>query len=162
MMKSDIAVLGTGTIGMSWVALFAGTGRRVSIYDPSPETEFRVLEMIESTSDTLCALGYKFAGDTSQLTFTSSPEEAVNGAMFIQENVPERLAIKHALYARIEPVLHPQVIVATSTSGLKLSELQLGFKDPGRLVIGHPFNPPHLIPLVELMENDQTKAGVPG
>jgi 3-hydroxybutyryl-CoA dehydrogenase len=84
----------------------------------------------------------------------------VEGAAFVQESVPERIAIKHALYGEIEPALSNEAVVATSASGLTLSEMQAGWKDPSRLVLGHPFNPPHLIPLVEIMGNDRTADGV--
>jgi 3-hydroxybutyryl-CoA dehydrogenase len=74
--------------------------------------------------------------------------------------VPERIAIKHELYSEIEDVLDPDAVIASSASGLTLSEMQAGWKDPARFVLGHPFNPPHLIPLVEVMGNDKTANGV--
>jgi 3-hydroxybutyryl-CoA dehydrogenase len=77
----------------------------------------------------------------------------------VQESVPERLEIKHDLYAKIEPHLGRGVLIGTSTSGLTLTALQEGMKDPGGLLLTHPFNPPHLIPLVELMDNAQTRQG---
>lgn len=155
-----IAVLGAGTIGASWTALFAAAGKSVTVYDPSPDAQSRIYAMIESAAETLRALGHTAAGSTDAVRFTDRPEIAVDGAGFIQENVPERLDIKHELYARIEPTLAPDAIIGTSTSGLMLSELQKGLRDPSRLVLAHPFNPPHLIPLVELMGNDQTRPGV--
>lgn len=153
-----IAVLGAGTIGASWAALFAAAGKSVTVYDPAPDAKARVFEMIASAAEALGALGHPFAGDTQSLRFTDRPEVAVEGAGFIQENVPERLDIKHDLYARIEPAMTPGAIIGTSTSGLMLSELQKGLRDPSGLVLAHPFNPPHLIPLVELMGNDRTRA----
>ena len=95
-----------------------------------------------------------------ELTFCDDPRAAVDGASFVQESIPERLPIKHALYSTIEPILDAEAVVASSASGLTLSELQAGWKDPSRFVLGHPFNPPHLIPLVEVMGNDQTGPGV--
>jgi 3-hydroxybutyryl-CoA dehydrogenase len=86
----------------------------------------------------------------------------VTGAGFVQESVPERLPLKHALYARIEPTLSKGAVVASSASGLTLSEMQGGWKDPGPLVLGHPFNPPHLIPLVEVMGNARTRPDAVG
>jgi len=80
----------------------------------------------------------------------------VIGATFVQESVPERLAIKHALFSEIEDALAPGAIVASSASGLTLTEMQGGWRDPSRFVLGHPFNPPHLIPLVEVMGNERT------
>ncbi|KZL05760.1 3-hydroxyacyl-CoA dehydrogenase NAD-binding domain-containing protein [Pseudovibrio sp. Ad26] len=156
----NIAILGAGTIGMSWAALFAATGRQVTVYDPSPETEDRVTTLVKNATETLAALGWQHAGDTSKLQFTNDPVAAVSDADFIQESVPERLEIKHGLYQQIEPHLKPEVIIGSSTSGLKLSEMQAGFHNPGRFILAHPFNPPHLIPLVELMDNEKTDAGV--
>lgn len=156
MQFETIAVLGAGTIGMSWAALFAATGRKVVVYDPHSETEQRVRKMIETCKDALVALGWDKAGDASLVRFTTDPEEAVARADFIQESIPERLDFKHALYRQIEPVMKSGVVIGTSTSGLTLSEMQKGFEDPSRLILAHPFNPPHLIPLVELMGNDKT------
>lgn len=160
MMFTKTAVLGAGTIGASWAALFAATGREVTVYDPAPDAEARVARMVEAAADPLAALGWEGAGDLSRIRYTADPADAVVGAGFVQESVPERLEIKHALYARIEPVLEPGTIVASSTSGLMLGQMQDGFANPGRLVLAHPFNPPHLIPLVELMGNGRTDADV--
>ncbi|WP_417276417.1 3-hydroxyacyl-CoA dehydrogenase family protein [Castellaniella sp.] len=156
----NITILGAGTIGLSWAALFAATGRNVSVYDPSPDTPQRLSKFVEGASTTLTALGWHQAGDMSRITLIADPAEAVKDADFIQESIPERLELKHVLYAAIEPQLKPDVIIGTSTSGLRLSELQTGFQHPGRLILAHPFNPPHLIPLVEVMENTQTDTGV--
>ncbi|WP_417675508.1 3-hydroxyacyl-CoA dehydrogenase NAD-binding domain-containing protein [Pseudodonghicola sp.] len=160
MIFPNTAILGAGTIGMSWAALFAATGRKVAIYDPAPTAEAHVKHFFETSAETLRKLEWEQAGDTSGLRFTTDPAEAVAGADFIQESVPERIAIKHDLYRAIEPALAKGAIIGTSTSGLKLSELQEGFENPGRLVLAHPFNPPHLIPLVEMLANDKTDADV--
>jgi 3-hydroxybutyryl-CoA dehydrogenase len=95
-----------------------------------------------------------------RLTFHRSAAEAVTDADFVQESVPERIEIKRALFAEIEPAVKPNTIVASSASGLTLSEMQDGWIDPARFVLGHPFNPPHLIPLVEVLANLSTAAGV--
>lgn len=155
-----VAVLGAGTIGASWAALFLASGRSVAAYDPEPATEARLRRFVEQAWPTLEALGVAEGGDPGRLTFHTDAAEAVAGAPFIQENAPERLPVKHALYARIEDALAPGAIIATSTSGLTLPALQEGLRDPGGLVIGHPFNPPHLIPLVEVMANERTRPGV--
>lgn len=160
MMFTRTAVLGAGTIGASWAALFAATGREVTVYDPASDAEARVARMIETAAEPLAALGWDNAGDLSRIRYTADPADAVVGATFIQESVPERLDIKHDLYGRIEPVLEPGAIIGSSTSGLTLGQMQAGFANPGRLVLAHPFNPPHLIPLVELMANERTDADV--
>ncbi len=151
-----ITVLGAGTIGMSWAALFLASGREVTLYDPDVDIQRKVLAFIDNAQPTLEALGWKNPADTQRLIFDNQAESAVQNAQFIQESIPERLTLKHQLYAAIEPHLAQRAIVATSTSGLGLSALQQGFKDPAKLILAHPFNPPHLIPLVELMGNDAT------
>lgn len=156
---SDIthtAVLGAGVIGSSWTALFLAAGRSVTVYDPAPDAEARTRDAVTAAWPTLEALGLAERASPDALGFAPSAAEAVDGAQFVQENVPEREAIKHALYAEIEPALAPGAIVSSSTSGMTLERLQAGWHDPAPLLLGHPFNPPHLIPLVELTANAGT------
>ena len=152
------ACLGGGVIGASWAALFLASGRSVSLYDPAPDAERTVRNYVEVAWPTLTELGLTEHGDPDAIRFCSSAAKAVEGADFVQENVPERVAIKHATFAEIEPRLAPGAIVASSASGLTLSQMQAGWQNPARFVLGHPFNPPHLIPLVEVMGNDRTDA----
>lgn len=152
-----VAVIGAGVIGASWAALFLASGRDVAVHDPVA-SDVSVRDYIERAWPTLTELG--LVKGKGALTFHATAAEAVQGADFIQESVPERIAIKHALYAEIEPVLKPGAVVASSASGLTLSEMQAGWKDAGPLVLGHPFNPPHLIPLVEVMGNARTAQGM--
>lgn len=154
------AVLGTGVIGASWTALFLANGLSVKAYDPAEGAETRLRTYIETAWPALEQLGLTENGDPSALTFCGHAGEAVEGAQFIQENVPERLPFKHATFAEIEPHLAPDAIVASSASGLMVREMQDGWRDPSRFLLGHPFNPPHLIPLVELLTNDRTADGV--
>jgi carnitine 3-dehydrogenase len=159
--SEPVAVLGGGLIGRSWTALFLAAERPVTVYDPLPGTPAAVRAAVEDAWPTLRTLGLTAAdGPTSELRFSDDAREAVNGAGFVQESVPERVALKHELYASIEDALAPDAVVASSASGLTLGELQAGWRDPGRFVLGHPFNPPHLIPLVEVMGNDRTDDGV--
>jgi carnitine 3-dehydrogenase len=158
--NSHTAVLGAGVIGASWTALFLASGRSVAVFDPAPDTETKVRAYVEAAWPTLTALGLCEGGTPDAVTFHSTAAEAVAGAGFVQENVPERLPIKHATFAEIEPVLDADAIVASSASGLMLSQMQAGWTVPDRFVLGHPFNPPHLIPLVEVMGNDRTAATV--
>lgn len=155
-----IGVLGAGTIGASWTAMFLAAGRSVAVFEPSEEARSRIEPIIASATEALRALGWSEAGDLSKLSIVQDPAEAVSGADFIQENAPEQLEAKHALYQRIESALAPEAILASSTSGLTLSALQAGLANPAPLIIAHPFNPPHLIPLVELVTNDATGADV--
>ncbi len=154
------AVLGAGVIGASWTALFLASGRHVAVHDISPETEKSVRAYVERAWPTLEQIGLVKDGSPDRVRFCKSAAEAVDGAAFVQENVPERLPIKHALYRDIEKHLAADAVVATSASGLTLSEMQGGWADPSRFVLGHPFNPPHLIPLVEVMGNEKTASGV--
>lgn len=150
------AVLGAGVIGASWAALFLASGRDVAVFDPSPDAETMVRDYIQTAWPTLLELGLAVPDRRGALSFHATAAAAVTGADFVQESVPERIAIKHALYAQIEPALAHGAIVASSASGLTLSEMQAGWKNPRNFVLGHPFNPPHLIPLVEVMGNDRT------
>ena len=152
----NTAVIGTGVIGASWAALFLASGRNVAAYDPAEGAEQKLRDYIAMAWPTLLDLGLAVPGQRGRLTFCRDPREAVKEADFVQESVPERLALKHDLFAAIEPALKPDAVVASSASGLTLTEMQAGWKDPSRIVLGHPFNPPHLIPLVEVMGNDRT------
>ncbi len=153
-------VLGAGVIGASWTALFLAAGLEVDVYDPMEGAERKVRDYVLRAWSALEDLGMTEKGDPDRVRFHSEPSAAVVDAQFVQENVPERLEIKHALYADIEPYLAPEAIVASSASGLMVSEMQKGWRDPARFLLGHPFNPPHLIPLVELLVNERTADGV--
>ncbi|MEM6309964.1 MAG: 3-hydroxyacyl-CoA dehydrogenase NAD-binding domain-containing protein [Pseudomonadota bacterium] len=157
---SKVAVLGGGVIGASWTALFLAAGREVTVFDPDPGVQDAVERYIATAWPALEQLGLTARATRDALSFAPSTAAAVHGADFVQENVPERLPIKHATYAEIEPVLASNAIVSSSTSGLTLEALQGGWRDPGALILGHPFNPPHLIPLVELTVNKETRGDV--
>ena len=154
------AVLGAGVIGASWTALFLASGRSVAVYDPSPEVETTVKAYIKNAWPVLTKLRLTENGNPDNLTFHQTPTEAIANASFIQESVPDRIELKHALYREIESAIEAEAVIASSASGLTLSEMQEGFTKPAPLVLGHPFNPPHLIPLVEVMGNERTGSGV--
>ncbi|MCF6429494.1 3-hydroxyacyl-CoA dehydrogenase NAD-binding domain-containing protein [Leisingera sp. MMG026] len=154
------ASLGGGVIGASWTALFLASGRSVAVYDPAPTAEKQVRSYIETAWPAMTELGLTANGDPDAVTFHASAPEAVQGAAFIQESVPERLPVKHALFAEIEEEMDKDAILASSASGLTLGQMQGGWKNPSRVILGHPFNPPHLIPLVEVMGNDRTADGI--
>ena len=158
---SRTAVLGAGIIGSSWTALFLASGRSVTVYDPIPDAESAVQGYIEKAWPGLQELGLTDRATPDSVSFAKSAREAVEGTDFVQESVPERLPIKHSTYCEIEPVLSSHAIVASSTSGLTLEALQKGWTDPANFVLGHPFNPPHLIPLVELTANSRTSPAAP-
>jgi 3-hydroxybutyryl-CoA dehydrogenase len=162
---SVVGILGSGVIGASWASLFLARGMQVDLFDAAPDVaattnafirrawpQLRELDLVETGLDIEDAL--------VRLTICDTAAAAVYRARFVQESVPERMPVKHAIYAEIEPVLRPDAVVSTSSSGLLLGDMQQGWKDPSRFILGHPFNPPHLIPLVELLGNEKTSDGV--
>lgn len=146
-----VAVIGAGTIGASWATLFLARGLEVAVYDPAPDSENRVRAFVDNAWPSLERLGLGREADRERIRFVVDPAEAVAGADFVQESGPENLEAKRDLFSRLESKLKPSAIVASSTSGLMPSELRVGRVRPGRYVVGHPFNPPHLIPLVEVI-----------
>jgi len=146
-----VTVIGAGTIGASWAALFLARGLDVVVSDPAPHAAETVKRFIAAAWPTLESLGLTFDASPDRWRFVADPAAAVEGAQFVQENTPERYEVKQALLPVIDAVLPPEVVIASSTSGLLVSRLSEGTKHPGRIVIGHPFNPPHLIPLVEVV-----------
>ncbi|MEO0958047.1 MAG: 3-hydroxyacyl-CoA dehydrogenase NAD-binding domain-containing protein [Pseudomonadota bacterium] len=155
---SDVAILGAGVIGASWASLFLAAGHRVRVHDPAPDAETAVRAYVDGAWPALSRLGHAERGTPDAISFHTDPAEAVEGIAFAQESVPERVEIEHALYARIEDAFPANAVIASSASGLTLTEMQAGWRDPRRLVLGHPFNPPHLVPLVEVMGNERTDA----
>ena len=155
-----VATLGCGVIGSSWAALFLAGGYKVAAFDPQPGAEQQLIDSIRSMHPTLQSIGFEGELDLTRLTFHNDAGDAVSNARFVQESVPEQLELKHQLFAEIESRLLPDAVVSSSASGLMLKEMQSGFQNPSRLIVGHPFNPPHLIPLVELLANDRTESDV--
>jgi carnitine 3-dehydrogenase len=155
-----VAVLGAGTIGASWTAQFLARGLAVAVHDPAPDCATRVRAFVENAWPTLERLGLSADADPSRVSFHDDPAAAVQGMALVQENGPENLEVKRRLFAAIEPGLAPETVVASSTSGLMPSELQAERAHPERYVVGHPFNPPHLIPLVEVVGGRATDPAV--
>ena len=144
------AVLGTGTIGASWAAQFLAAGLDVSAHDPAPDAAAKLRRFVDAAWPALTELGLAAGADRGRLSFNADAAEAVRGAEFVQENGPERLEVKRALFAAIESTLPTDAIVASSSSALMPSAMQEGMRHPERMLLAHPFNPPHLIPLVEV------------
>ena len=153
-----IAVLGAGTIGASWAAHFLGQGMRVQIWDPAADGERRAKAFIDNAWDAVERLGVREGAGRDNFSWHDSVESAVDGVDFVQESAPEKLDVKIALYRQIDAALAGDVVMSSSTSGLIMSELQAGLPGAARFVVGHPFNPPHLIPLVEVLGGKQTDA----
>ena len=156
----NIAVLGTGTIGASWAAYFLSRGYKVSAWDPGDQWQERLHAFIDTAWPQLQTLGLDAAASKDGLSLHDSPEAAIAHADFVQESAPERLDVKQELYAKIDHAMPEHAIFSTSTSGLILSDLVNGIDTAHRFVVGHPFNPPHLIPLVEVVGSNQTDPAV--
>jgi 3-hydroxyacyl-CoA dehydrogenase len=155
-MIERIAIVGTGVIGASWAAYFLSRGLTVTATDPAPDAEAALRALIAQYWPLLCPGAPADAWHAS-LRFTPSLADAVAGAQFVQENGPERIAVKQALYAALDAAAPPGTILATSSSTLLISDVQAGCaRHPERVVLGHPFNPPHLIPLVEVAGGART------
>jgi carnitine 3-dehydrogenase len=147
---STVAVVGTGVIGASWAAHFLAHGLDVVATDPAPGAEGRL-------RDDVTAILPPDSPAIARLRFVADAGEAAAAADFVQENGPEREDVKHALFAVLDEAARPDVILASSSSGLLPSVIARGCpRHPERVVIGHPFNPPHLIPLVEVVPGRDT------
>jgi 3-hydroxyacyl-CoA dehydrogenase len=147
-----IGIVGTGVIGASWAALYLAKGLEVVATDPAPGAEQRLRDFVAKAWPALERLGLSPGGSQSNLSFAADMAEALKDVDLVQENGPERLDFKQNLYGEMDALLPPDVIIASSSSGLPMSEIQKGATaHPERCVIGHPFNPPHLIPLVEIV-----------
>jgi 3-hydroxyacyl-CoA dehydrogenase len=155
-----VAVIGAGTIGASWATLFLANGLEVAVHDPAPDSEARARGFIENAWAALERLGLDAKADPTKLRFEADPADAVADAALVQESGPENLEAKRGLFTRLEPRLPTATVVASSTSGFMPSELQAGRAGPERYVVGHPFNPPHLIPLVEVVGGGATDPAV--
>jgi 3-hydroxyacyl-CoA dehydrogenase len=152
-----IAIIGTGVIGASWTSLFLAKGLQVVATDIAPNAEASLRKFVETAWPALKRLGLSAGASQSNLKFTADLKQAVAGVDLVQENGPERIDFKQKLYGQLDELLPPEVIIASSSSGLTMSEIQKGAaKHPERCVIGHPFNPPHLIPLVEIVGGAKT------
>ena len=152
-----VAVIGTGVIGASWTALFLAKGLSVVATDVAPGAEGRLRQYVDEAWPALESLGLTPGASRSNLKFMADLAQAVGGAELVQENGPERIEFKKKLYGQLDGLLPPTAIIASSSSGLTMSEIQSGCPaHPERCVIGHPFNPPHLIPLVEIVGGKKT------
>ncbi|MHA6628603.1 3-hydroxyacyl-CoA dehydrogenase NAD-binding domain-containing protein [Pseudonocardia sichuanensis] len=138
-----VAVIGTGVIGASWATHFLAHGLDVIASDPAPDAEARLRESVGVAQD--------------RLAFTADPAEAGAAADFVQENAPERPELKHALFATLDAAARPEVVLASSSSTLLPSALaDACTRHPERVLVGHPFHPPHLVPLVEVVPGGAT------
>jgi len=154
---SKVAVIGAGVIGASWTAVFLAHGLSVLINDPRDDVEAVVHDYIGKASSTLEALGLPTKNLAAKLRFEADLARAVSDADLVQENGPERVEFKQDLWARIELHVPAHALLLSSSSAKTATEQSIKMRNPGRLLIGHPFNPPHLIPLVEVVPGERTE-----
>jgi carnitine 3-dehydrogenase len=151
-----VAVVGTGVIGASWAAYFLARDLDVRCTDPSPGAEEKLRAAVRRHWPILERLGLAPGASQERLTFHADLEAALEGADFVQENGPENEQLKIDLFRRMDAVLPANVILASSSSGLLMSKVQSECRHPERVLLGHPFNPPHMIPLVEVIGGEKT------
>lgn len=151
-----VASLGAGPIGGGWAAHFLARGFDVTAYIHDPSEREALMAVIETGWVSLTDLGLAPGASMDRLRITCDLGEAVEDVDFIQESAPERLNIKQGLYRRLGDVVPEGVVIGSSTSGLTMTEIAAACATPERCVIGHPFNPPYLLPLVEIIGGKQT------
>ena len=153
-----VAIVAAGVIGGGWAAHFLRNGMTVTVYDPAPDAEEKLRSRIDAVWPTLEKLGLHPNASKEKLHFAETLEEAVADAQFIQENTPERLNIKIATLKAIDAAAPPESIIASSTSGYLMSEMAVECQHPERCTVAHPFNPPYLMPVVEVVAGPETSA----
>ena len=153
-----VACIGAGVIGGGWVAQFLARGYQVRAWDPAPDAAEKLARLVAGAWPALTELGLADGADQANLTVLPTLAEAVTGAGFVQESAPEDLGLKRKLLAEIDAATPAGVVIASSTSGYSMSEMQVDAAGAERLVVGHPFNPPYLIPLVEVVGGQLTEA----
>jgi 3-hydroxyacyl-CoA dehydrogenase len=153
-----IAIVGTGVIGASWAALFLAHGLEVIATDPAPNAEENLREYIDNAWTALEKLGLSSGASKERLSFTAKLSDALKDVDLVQENGPERPDFKIKLFADMDALTPETTILASSSSGIPIGVSQSSCKHPERCVIGHPFNPPHLIPLVEVVGSEKTSS----
>jgi 3-hydroxyacyl-CoA dehydrogenase len=160
MSQGTVALIGTGVIGASWATHFLARGLRVVASDPAPDAENALRRTVAEQWSVAARLGLSDGAGQDNLTFVADPQDAAARADFVQESGPERLELKRSLFRLLDEAARPEVVLASSSSGLTVSSFQDVCGHPERVIVGHPFNPPHLIPLVEVVGGRLTSAQV--
>ncbi len=151
-----IGIVGAGVIGGGWALHYLRTGFDVDVYDPAPSARADLLRMVDATWPLLARMGLRDGASPDRLTFHGTLAAAVAGADVVQENAPENLPVKRRVLADVDRAARPDVVIASSTSGFAMTILQADCEHPERCVVGHPFNPPYLIPVVEVVGGERT------
>jgi carnitine 3-dehydrogenase len=152
-----IGIVGAGVIGGGWAAHYLRRGYTVRAYDPGPDAEERLRALVERAWPFLERLGLTDGASLERLSFHAELGDALEGAQMVQESTPEQLESKRRSLEAIDALVDPDVVIASSTSGFGMTELQSGCRHPERCVVAHPFNPPYLIPLVEVVGGQETE-----
>ena len=152
----NVAIVGTGVIGASWASYYLSRGFSVIATDPAPNAEAGLRKYVDEAWTILSKNGLSPSASRDRLSFASTMAQALAKADFVQENGPERPDFKVKLFAEMDNATPPDSIIASSSSGITMDVIQSGCKRPERCVIGHPFNPPHVIPLVEVVGGAKT------
>ncbi len=151
-----IAIVGTGVIGASWAAQYLARGFDVVATDPAPNAEENLRKYVDEAWEELTAIGLSTGASRGRLSFNANMKEALSNADLVQENAPERPEFKIKLFAEMDAATPVDSIIASSSSGITPSVMQTNCKHPERVLVGHPFNPPHIIPLVEVVGGSKT------
>jgi 3-hydroxyacyl-CoA dehydrogenase len=151
-----VAVVGTGVIGASWAAQYLARGLDVVATDPAPNAETNLRKYVDEAWELLEEIGLSAGASRDRLSFTEDMGQALAQADFVQENGPERPDFKMKLFADMDDATPVDSIIASSSSGITPSVMQSDCKHPERVIVGHPFNPPHIIPLVEVVGGTKT------
>ncbi|MCF6316553.1 MAG: carnitine 3-dehydrogenase [Marinosulfonomonas sp.] len=149
------AIIGGGVIGGGWAARFLLMGWEVRVFDPDPEAERKIGEVLDNARRSLPRLSDVMLPKEGRLVFCQTISQAVEGAIWIQESIPERLDLKHKVYQKIQEHCDAGAVIGSSTSGSKPSELQDCAARPEQIMVTHPFNPVYLLPLIELVPTDK-------
>jgi 3-hydroxyacyl-CoA dehydrogenase len=152
----NVTIVGTGVIGASWAAYYLSRGFNVIATDPGPNAEANLRKYVDDAWKTVSKNGLSPSASRDRLTFTQSMAQALAKTDFVQENAPERPDFKAKLFAEMDDATPPGAILASSSSSITMDVIQSACKRPERCVIGHPFNPPHVIPLVEVVGGAKT------
>ena len=151
-----VAIVGTGVIGASWAAQYLARGFDVVATDPAPNAEESLRKYVDNAWELLITVGLSSGASRERLSFTSNMHDALASADFVQENAPERPEFKIKLFADMDAATPVDSIIASSSSGITPSVMQSNCKHPERVLVGHPFNPPHIMPLVEVVGGTKT------
>jgi len=151
-----VTCVGAGVIGGGWATYFLGRGYRVVAWDPAPDAEARLRHLVEQAWPALAELGLAPGASPDNLVVEADLASALEDTDFVQESAPEDLGLKRTLLADIDAAAAPHVVISSSTSGYSMTEMQTDCARPERTVVGHPFNPPYLIPLVEVVGGERT------